>query len=182
MTRIAFDIPTLETDRIILRAPREDDLRYETEFYASDASRFVGGPLRPDEMWRQYCTIMGHWMARGFGFWALEDKTSGAYLGRVGLWFPLGWPEAEVGWTLMPAAQGKGFATEAGLAARRYAYDVLGWATAISLIAPANEPSKAVARRLGAHFEYMYDHPKFGQVEIWRHPAADASAGKGASQ
>ncbi|WP_319824817.1 GNAT family N-acetyltransferase [Thalassovita sp.] len=181
MTRITFDIPTLETDRLILRAPHEEDITQELDFYASDASRYVGGPLRPDEVWRQYCTIMGHWQVRGYGFWGLQDKTSGDYLGRVGLWFPLGWPEPEIGWTLMPAAQGKGFATEAAQAARHHAYDVLHWTTAISLIAPANDPSKAVARRVGAELDYLYDHPKFGQVEIWRHPAPGASAEKGAA-
>lgn len=174
MTRIAFDIPQLETDRIIMRAPREDDIEHELDFYATDASRFVGGPLRADEVWRQQSVIMGHWQMRGYGYWALDCKESGAYLGRVGLWNPLGWPEPEVGWTLIPSAHGKGYATEAALAARSHAYDVLGWDTAISLIAPGNAPSQAVARRLGASVDYMYQHPRFGEVEIWRHPAPDA--------
>lgn len=71
----------------------------------------------------------------------------------------------------MNNATGKGYATEAALAARAHAYDILGWDTAISLIDPENHASKAVAKRLGAKLDYHYEHPKFGATEIWRHPA-----------
>lgn len=168
---LSMDIPTLETERLILRAPSEADLEAEAEFFASDASRFVGGPLRRDETWRSIAMLLGHWALRGFGFWGVEEKDTATYVGRVGLWFPEGWPEPEIGWTLMNHATGKGFATEAALAARAYAYDVLGWKTAISLIDPDNHPSKAVAKRLGAKFDHHYEHPKFGTTEIWRHAA-----------
>jgi ribosomal-protein-alanine N-acetyltransferase len=173
MTSTTFTIPTLETDRLILRAHREEDIAAEKEFMASDASRFVGGPLPPHRAWRTIAGIIGHWALRGYGLWALEHKASGAYVGRVGLWFPDGWDEREVGWTLMPAAWGKGFATEAAEASRAYAYDILGWNTAISQIDPANDASKAVARRLGATFEKTYEDPEYGTVEVWRHPAPD---------
>ena len=168
---VSFTIPSLETDRLILRDTREADIAAEVDFYASDAARFVGGPKKPHETWRMMAMMLGHWALRGYGFWALEEKTTGAYMGRVGLWYPQGWYEREIGWTLMPAAQGKGFATEAAQAARAHAYDVLGWDTAISQIAPDNAPSKAVASRLGARFETTYDDPEYGEIEIWRHPA-----------
>ena len=171
---LALTIPRLETDRLILRAHHESDFEAEAEFFASDASHFVGGPKQPWEAWRALAMMMGHWVMRGFGFWALEEKDSGTYVGRAGLWFPHGWKEREIGWTLMQPAWGKGYATEAALAARAHAYDVLGWDTAISQIAPGNDASKAVARRLGAHFESTYDDPKYGPVEIWRHKAPEA--------
>ncbi|SEO01078.1 Protein N-acetyltransferase, RimJ/RimL family [Salinihabitans flavidus] len=165
--------PVLETERLILRLPREDDFEAEAKFFASDASRFVGGPKRPDETWRALASLIGHWHIRGYGFWALEEKGTGTYLGRVGLWYPHGWPEPEISWTLMTHATGKGYATEAALAARAHAYDVLGWSTAISLIDPANTASEALARRLGAAFETTYEHPAFGTMYIWRHPGPD---------
>jgi ribosomal-protein-alanine N-acetyltransferase len=168
---ISFTIPTLETERLILREPRESDFEAERDFYASDASRFVGGPLPEPQVWRNLAMLMGHWAFRGYGFWGLEDKATGTYQGRVGLWFPHGWMEREIGWTLMPHATGQGYATEAAIAARAHAYDVLGWDTAISQIDPGNEASKAVARRLGARFEKIYDDPVYGPVEIWRHLA-----------
>ncbi|WP_137702539.1 GNAT family N-acetyltransferase [Marimonas lutisalis] len=166
-----FTIPSLETERLILREPREADFAYERAFFASDASRFVGGPLPAHRAWRTLAMVVGHWAFRGFGLWGVEDKATGTYLGRVGLWFPEGWAEREIGWTLMPHAWGKGYATEAAIAARAHAYDVLGWDTAVSLIAPENDASKAVARRLGATLERMHDDPEYGPVEIWRHLA-----------
>ena len=182
MTLLSVDIPDLETERLRFRAPSLDDLDAEAEFYASERSVHVGGPKERREVWRQLAGIIGHWVFRGYGFWALEEKDTGAYVGRTGLWFPYGWKEREIGWTLMPAAWGKGYATEAGLAARAHAYDVLGWNTAISQIDQSNEASKAVARRLGASFESTYDDPKFGTIEIWRHlsPADLENGGMGA--
>ncbi len=171
MNLIEQHIPRLETERLILRAPSEADLDADAAFLASDASRFVGGPLRRDETWRSIAMLLGHWAIRGFGFWGVEEKDTGRYVGRVGLWFPDGWPEPEIGWTLMTGATGKGYATEAAMAARTHAYDVLGWDTAISLIDPDNHASKAVAKRLGATYDYTYDHPKFGTADVWRHPA-----------
>ncbi len=168
---VIYEIPVLETDRLILRAHRENDIAAEKAFFDTDASKFVGGPLPAHRAWRTVAMMMGHWALRGFGFWALEEKATGAYVGRAGLWFPDGWMEREIGWTLMNDATGKGYATEAADAARSYAYDILGWDTAISQIDPKNDGSKGVARRLGACFESTYEDPEYGEIEIWRHPA-----------
>ena len=171
-----FTIPTLETERLILRAPCEADFEADAAFYQTDAARFVGGPKKPHETWRLMAALIGHWAIRGYGFWALEDKATGTYQGRVGLWFPHGWFEREIGWTLMPTATGKGYATEAAFAARAFAYETLGWDTAISQIDPANEASKAVAKRLGASFEQTYDDPEYGATEVWRHLSPNDAA------
>lgn len=169
-----FEIPELETERLILRAPALTDFEADVEFYASERSKGVGGPMEPEMVWRNLAARIGHWALRGYGFWALDEKATGAYCGRVGLWFPDGWPEPEVGWTLMGGAEGRGIAYEAAVRARTYAYEVLGWTTAISLIAPDNERSKALARRLGATLDSIYEHPRFGPTEIYRHPAPEA--------
>lgn len=174
--RFRVDIPTLETERLLLRAPQESDVAEEAAFFETEASQFVGGPKKPHEAWRNYAMMVGHWVFRGYGFWALEEKATGRYAGRVGMWFPDGWKEREIGWTLMSHATGKGYATEAALMARSYAYDVQGWKTAISQIDPKNEASKAVARRLGATFEDTYEDPAYGEIEVWRHPAREAAA------
>ena len=82
---------------------------------------------------------------------------------------PEGWPETEIGWTLVPAARGQGLATEAALRARAYAYDNLGWTTAVSLISLSNQASVAVAERLGARAErtMLFRETETG---IFRHP------------
>ncbi len=172
---MTLPIPVLETERLILRAPSEADFEADVAFYASDRSKGVGGPLRRDEVWRNLAARLGHWILRGYGFWAVDEKATGAYCGRVGLWFPDGWPEREIGWTLMGHAEGRGIAHEAAFRVRDYAYGALGWTTAISLIAPDNERSKKLARRLGATLDYIYEHPSHGPVEIYRHPGPEAT-------
>jgi len=165
-------IPTLETDRLILRAPCEADVAAEAAFFASDRAEFVGGKMPEEQVWRMIAAFLGHWALRGFGFWALEDKATGSYLGRTGLWYPAGWPEPEIGWTLMAAAEGKGVAYEAAMAARAFAYDTLGWQTAISLISVDNTRSIALADRLGATRESTFEHERLGTCFIYRHPSA----------
>jgi RimJ/RimL family protein N-acetyltransferase len=167
-------IPTLTTDRLILRAPAETDLDAEAEFYASDRAIHVGGPLLREQVWRALASFIGHWHFRGYGFWGIEDRASGQYLGRAGLWNPEGWPEPEIGWALMAGAEGRGIAFEAAQAARNHAYRTLGWETAISLIDPDNARSIKLAERLGAVFERDFEHLRFGKTLIYRHPSPGA--------
>jgi RimJ/RimL family protein N-acetyltransferase len=167
-------IPVIETERLILREPRESDVAHEAVFYASERSKFVGGPMSLEEVWRAYATIVGHWVWRGYGFWAIEDKSTNAYLGHVGLWYPEGWPEREIGWSLTGNAEGKGYAHEAAIRVRKYAYETLAWDTAISLIDPENTRSIALANRLGAKYEYDFSHERHGLMGVYRHPAPEA--------
>lgn len=171
--------PVLETERLILRAPQADDFAPFAAFMAGDRAGFVGGPLSADLAWRGFGHVIGHWVMRGYGFFVITEKATGRALGTVGPWYPEGWPEPEIGWTLWDAAsEGKGIAREAAEAARAYAYGQLGWSTAISLIAPANAPSAALARRMGAVPEGQFEL-RGTQVDIWRHPAAAALADGG---
>lgn len=176
MNALSPDIPVIETDRLRLRAPSIDDLAAETAFFATERSTGVGGPKAEWEVFRVLAVILGHWVMRGYGFWAVDEKATGLYCGRVGLWYPMEWPEPEVGWSLMEQAEGRGIAREAALAARNYAYATLGWTTLISLILPGNERSVALAQRLGAWQEGEYDHPTHGRVPLWRHPGPEALA------
>ena len=169
-------IPVLETERLVLRAPSEEDFEADVVFYASDRSAGVGGPSPRDEVWRKLAATLGHWVLRGYGFWSIDEKATGAYCGRAGSHYPDGWPEPEIGWKLVAEAEGRGIAYEAALAARRYAYETLGWTTAISLIGPGNTRSIALALRLGATRDPDYDHPSYGTMEIYRHPSPEALA------
>jgi RimJ/RimL family protein N-acetyltransferase len=117
--------------------------------------RYVGDrrPLSRDDAWRQLAMLVGHWVLRGYGMWAVEERSSGNFIGRVGLHYPDGWPESEVGWTLARAYWGRGYAIEAAAAALRVAFETLDWPRAISLIAPSNLRSIRLAERLGERFE-----------------------------
>lgn len=169
-----IEIPTIETERLILRAHTLADVEPEVAFHATDRSQFVGGPKPPADVWRMVACFLGHWQLRGFGFFAIEMKDTGEYAGRAGPWYPDGWPEPEIGWSLMNGFEGRGIAFEAAIAARDFAYTKLGWKTAISLMNPANERSAALAMRMGAEFEGEWQHPTFGRTIYYRHPSRDA--------
>lgn len=175
-TRGRIDIPTLETERLLMRAPRDSDVAAHASFYSGPRSAMVGGPLTAELAWRALASEAGHWLLRGYGRWIVADKHSDEALGIVGLWFPRGWPEPELGWTLFDAAEGRGVAYEAALAARDFAFSRAGWSTIISLIDPNNTRSRALATRLGAHVEAAFEHERYGHMEIWRHPGPRGAA------
>ncbi|MEO9820708.1 MAG: GNAT family N-acetyltransferase [Paracoccaceae bacterium] len=144
-------IPTLETDRLILRAPRTEDAEAYIQFYMSDRSQFVGGPKTRRDAWDFFGTVMGHWIMRGFGLFILTLRNDDAPLGLVGHWFPDARPEKEVGWMLFDASQeGKGIAFEAAQTCVDHAWNALKWDQMVSYIAHGNDRSCALAERLGA--------------------------------
>jgi RimJ/RimL family protein N-acetyltransferase len=144
-------MPTLETERLVLRMFRDSDTDAYAEMMADpQVVRFLGGkPLSRMEAWRSMAMIVGHWQLRGYGMWAVEERASGEMVGRVGCWRPEGWPGVEVGWTLRRAYWSRGFATEAARASLAYAFEKLNQTRVISLIAPENIASIRVAERLG---------------------------------
>ena len=145
---------TLETERLIMRQFREADTDEYAELCADEeVMRYVGGKaLTRAEAWRQMAMLVGHWQLRGYGFWAVEEKASGALVGRVGCWRPEGWLDFEVGWTLARKFWGRGYATEAARAAMGYAFTRLGREHVVSIIHPDNVRSIRVAERLGERY------------------------------
>ncbi len=166
-------IPTLETDRLILRAHDLADFPALADFYASDHAKFVGGPMSAELAWRNLAMEAGHWLLRGFGRWSIVEKETNQWVGITGLWFPDGFPEHELGWDLAEQATGKGYATEAATAARAYAYHTLGWTTVISLVADGNDASAAVAKRMGAKLDGRFTHERYGPMNVYRHPGPE---------
>jgi RimJ/RimL family protein N-acetyltransferase len=149
-------VPLLDTPRLRLRPPAESDFNdYASLCADAEVMRYVGdrGPLSREDAWRQLAMLIGHWALRGYGMWVVEELGSGAFVGRVGLHNPEGWPEREVGWALARPYWGRGYAFEAATAALRVAFDMLGWSRAASLIAPLNLRSIRLAERLGERFE-----------------------------
>lgn len=171
MSIASFTIPWLETDRLMLRDYRQTDFEDFADFFATDRSRFIGGPLSRELAWRSMALHLGHWALHGYGFWAVEHKATGRFCGHVGLWFPEGWLEPEVGWVMMGHSEGQGIAYEAAIASRLYAYEHLGWKTAVSLIDPGNDRSARLAQRLGCHLEGDFTHDRLGPMKVWRHPS-----------
>ena len=167
-------IPMIETERLRLRAPRLSDFDAYAAFCASPRSAGVGGPFGRGEAFQKLSALLGHWALRGFGRFMVADRATDEPLGVVGPMHPVEWPEPEIAWSVFDEAEGKGVAHEAALAARRFAYETLGWRTAVSLTTPENLRSQALAQRLGCVRDGVFEHPEFGPLLIWRHPAPEA--------
>ena len=142
----------LETERLLLRGWRDEDTEAWAELCADDeVMRALGRErgLPPGDAWREMATLAGHWALKGFGHWVLELRTSGALVGRAGLYHPPDWPGLELGWTVARPHWGNGYAGEAARAGIGWARAELGADHLISLIADDNHRSVRVAEKLG---------------------------------
>lgn len=141
----------LETDRLILRLPQREDFDAYAELLGDEeASRYIGGPLLRTAAWRKFLQMPGAWAMQGYAMFSVIDKSDGAWLGQLGPWQPEGWPGTEVGWAFHRAAWGKGYATEAAIAAIDWTFAHLGWTEIIHCIDPDNVASQKLAIRLGS--------------------------------
>ena len=150
----------LETTRLTLRMLRESDLEAYAEMVADpEVMRFIGDgkPLSRPFAWRNLAMMIGHWQLRGYGLWAVEERSSGQLVGRIGFWNPEGWPGFELGWMLRRQSWGRGYATEGARAALDFAFRNLKQPAVISLILPGNAASIRVAQRLGERLEGRVD-------------------------
>jgi RimJ/RimL family protein N-acetyltransferase len=155
-----FRIPTVETERLVLRAFRDDDLDAFAAMSADpEVMRYIGSgeTLGRDAAWRNLAGFNGHWSLKGCGMWAIERKSDGAFLGRVGLHHPPYWPALEAGWTLARAAWGQGYAREGAAEALAFARRELPPQRLVSFIQLGNQRSVKVALALGARLEGQSD-------------------------
>ncbi len=149
-------IPTLETARLRLREYRLEDYPACAAMWADPyVTRFIGGrPLTPEEAWARLLRYMGHWWLLGFGYWVLEERATGAFVGELGFahWKreidpPIEVPEA--GWVLASSSHGRGYATEALQAALAWAHGHFPNPRTACLIHPDNQASIRVALKCG---------------------------------
>ena len=170
----AFEIPTLTTDRLRLRAFRAGDLDAYAAMRANpEVVRYLGTgrTSTPVEVWRMMATFLGQWALRGYGVWACEKIDGGAFIGAVGIFHPLDWPEPEIIYSLDRPFWRQGFATEAAGAARNWLFEHFPLARAASFIRPDNLPSKRVVGRLGAVYERTSES-RGSTYEHWVHHRA----------
>jgi RimJ/RimL family protein N-acetyltransferase len=148
-------VPVLETERLRLRPHRPDDFDCSAALWADPiVTRYIGGhALTREEVWGRLLRYDGHWAMLGFGYWALEDKRSGAFLGELGFADlqreiePRLDGMAEIGWVLAPQHHGKGYATEAVRAVIEWGDAHLNTSRMIALIHPENIASRRVAEK-----------------------------------
>jgi RimJ/RimL family protein N-acetyltransferase len=171
--RIAAGVPRLETPRLVLRAPRIEDFRVYAAIVDGPAGAHLGGPSDREALWLDFAQMVAGWLLRGAGLWAVERRADGRLIGFLPLNHEFGDPEMEIGWFLVPEAEGQGFAREAAEAARRFAFDRLGLPTLVSYVAEDNRRSIRLAERLGAARE-AGRHPGDPAVLVFRHLRPEA--------
>jgi RimJ/RimL family protein N-acetyltransferase len=152
--------PRLETERLILRPHRLDD------FFASAAMwrdpqvvKFtIGSESTPQRSWQRLLAYCGHWSLLGFGYWAVECKSTQRYIGELGFadfrrqFDPSIEGIPEIGWALCSDAHGYGYATEALRRVIEWGDLHLDVPRTVCIIHSANLPSLRLARKLGYSF------------------------------
>jgi ribosomal-protein-alanine N-acetyltransferase len=149
---------TIETPRLLLRPWREDDL--------DEVARLWADPVVVRYTWRQPPTrervvveadrILKSWSEHGLGPWAVIEKTTGSWIGKLGPELLEDWPgeyKIEVGWILHQAWWGQGLATEGAIASIHYAFEELNLEEVISVTVPDNSASRRVMKKAGLDFQ-----------------------------
>jgi RimJ/RimL family protein N-acetyltransferase len=157
MNAIATQPPRIETERLVLRLHRPDDLEARLAMTGDeDVVRFIGGETQDaEDNWARILRYNGHWALFGCGIFAIEEKATGAFIGEAGFAdFHRGLGEdfdlhPEGAWVFSADAQGKGYATEAMAAAIEWRERRFGPSRMVCLIAQENRASLRVAAKLG---------------------------------
>ncbi|PDT13673.1 GNAT family N-acetyltransferase [Rhizobium sp. J15] len=144
---------TLRTERLRLRMPEIDDFAAYARLMASPRSTGMGGPFDLRAAWGMFCHDVALWRLFGHGALMIELAESGECVGQVGINHGPLFPEKELGWFVYEGHEGRGYATEAALALRDWAFSTLKLSSLVSYIAPGNAASVAVAERLGARLD-----------------------------
>jgi RimJ/RimL family protein N-acetyltransferase len=149
--------PVIETARLRLRAHRIEDFDASAAMWGDPVvTHFIGGkPSTREEVWGRLLRYAGLWALLGYGYWAVEDKADGQFVGDIGFaefkrditpsmeGFP------EIGWVLSPRIHGRGYATEAVAAALAWGDAHFGATPSVCIIDPENLASIGVAQKSG---------------------------------
>ena len=155
--RPSFEAPALETPRLLMRPHRLEDFDDLTAMWAEPAVvRYISGtPSTRQESWTRLLRYIGHWHVLPYGYWAVEDKATGRYLGEVGFADfkrdirPSLDGVPEIGWILRSAAHGRGLASEAVAAALAWGDATLEAGRTVCVIDPDNAASLRLADKSG---------------------------------
>ena len=152
-----MEAPLIETARLRLRGHRAGDHAACAAMWGDpDVTRYIGGrPFTSEETWSRLLRYVGHWAALGFGYWVVEEKSSGEFVGEVGFadyrreMKPSLDGAPEIGWVLAPRFWGHGYATEAVRAVVEWGDVKFGAQETACIINPGNEASVRVAEKCG---------------------------------
>ncbi len=158
----------LDTPRLRLRAWRDADLDPLAEMCADpQVMRYFPGTLSRDDCAAVMARCRIHFARFGFGFWALELKADGCFIGMAGLaWSRLQLPfcpAVEIGWRLAQHCWGQGLAREAAEASLACAFEQLQLPEVVAYTAAVNEPSLGLMQALGMHEQDDFAHPDIAE-------------------
>jgi RimJ/RimL family protein N-acetyltransferase len=164
--------PSIRTERLLLRAYRLDDFPLLATLYETDRAAFIGGRLSSRRVWDGFMNCVGQWPIHGFGGWAVEEVATGKLVGEVAIQRPPDYPEIELGWLLFEGNERRGYAFEAAVVARRFAFETSGVASLVSYIDRDNVRSIRLAERLGALRDETAATPNGDPCLVFRHTPA----------
>ena len=154
----ARPVPVILTERLKLRAHEASDFRVlATHWSHPDTIRFIGGTARSEQdVWsRNVLRNRGLWEVLGYGYWLVEERRTGAFVGEVGFadfhreTEPTFWGVPECGWVISPERFGKGYASEAVKAAHDWLDEVSGEEKCCCIIDHDNAASIRIAEKMG---------------------------------
>ena len=153
----ASQVPVVTTGRLVLRGYTANDFDSLRELWGTpEVTRYITGqPSTAAESWMRLLNSAGHWALLGFGFWLVEERASGRFVGQVGLaklhreLGPAFDQSPEAGWVLAPWSHGRGYATEAVKAALAWGEAHLAMTRCVCMISPQHAASLRVAEKCG---------------------------------
>ena len=156
-------VPTIETERLLLRGHQVSDFHDSASMWADKevVAHISGVPSTHEQSWSRLLRYAGHWQLLGFGYWVVQSKANGDFLGEVGLadyhrdTEPTLDGRPEAGWVLRTCAHGKGYATEAVTAMMHWADTTLSCTHTSAMFDPAYSASINVAKKVGFENEVL---------------------------
>ncbi len=161
------------TERLALRPHVAEDFPASLLLWSDpEVTRHIGGrSFGGEEVWARVLRYIGHWDALGYGYWVVTERAGGRFVGEVGFAdhrrdMRPALAEPEAGWALLPAASGRGYATEALAGALAWADAAMRWPGTACIIAPENAASVRVARKAGFRLRGAAAY-RGGTVEVY---------------
>ncbi len=159
-----IDMTEIETERLLLRMFRPDDLDDLAGLFSDpEVMRYVGdgNTVNRRETDKALRSIIKHWETHGFGRWAAVDRMTHEFVGFGGLRSLLGTPE--VVYHFATAHWGKGLATELARASLRFGFEERSFDRIVAVAKPKNAASIHVMEKLGMHYQ---THTSYYSIEV----------------
>lgn len=144
-----IEIPTIQTERLILSPPTPEDFEGYKTIACTDRGIGFGGPMSEHDAWLDFAQMAAGWVLFGFGSLSVRLSDDLTYLGTVVVNHEFGDPEPELGVLLIAEAEGRGIAFEAASAMKDWAFGVAGFSTLVSYTSPENIRAHRLVERLG---------------------------------